>query len=108
MSNLKPLYVDGNKRFKCECGAVMTMAQDDAGAAIEHTFHGHKVAIEEFRNGKWRYQNDGTNGTRFLADLILERMRARGENPQALIRRLNEESERLKAAIELKEADKVN
>lgn len=106
--SLKPLVVSGDKRFKCECGAVMSPTDhDDAGAAIEHTMHGHKVAIEEFRNGRWRY-SVGDSGPKLLTALIMERMRVRGESIPALIRRLNEESERIRVSIEHKERDKVN
>ncbi len=96
------LFPDPTRRFKCECG----MVSEEGGAAIEHTMHQHKVAIEEFRNGQWRYALGV--GSKDLMLMIVERLRMRGENVEGVIRRINEMAEAAQAQGELSVRDRDN
>lgn len=96
------LIADPSRRFRCECGVITT----EGGEAVEHTMHGHKVAIEEKRNGRWRYALGADMHT--VAQMMVERLRQRGENVPAFIRRINEEAEAMRLKVEQLEADKAN
>lgn len=98
----KLLYEPQDKRFACECGARIT----DGGVAIEHAMHGHQLAQEEFRNGAWRFVH--TLGKHTLMEMMVERLRLKGESVPSLIRRINEEAEAVRLKVEQLEHDKVN
>lgn len=66
------------QRFACECHSHF----DGGGEAVLHTFSGHEVVVEEYRNGRWRYD------PRPIADLILEKVRLKGESPLEFARRV--------------------
>lgn len=96
------LYDDGTRRFACECGARMT----EGGQAVEHALNRHQVAIEEKRNGEWRYAL-GT-GEKQVMDMIIERMRMRGEDIPGFIRRLEELAEKARVRFEARVATEQN
>jgi hypothetical protein len=73
------------QRFKCECGTT----SEEGGVAVLHTFSGHEVVVEEFRNGRWRFD------PRPIADLIVEKLRLKGENPLEFTRRIEARVEEL-------------
>ena len=72
----------GDVRFICECGQTFK----EGGVAIMHTFEGHEVVRERFSIGDW-YYHDTLNG-RSVAEMIWNRLKADGEDPQAFLERI--------------------
>lgn len=94
MGDIPKLISDPTRRFKCVCGAKMI----DGGEAIEHTMHGHQVGIEVFRNGAWRYELGADMHT--VSQMMIERLRQKGENIPAFVRRVQEMAEDAKQRAE--------
>jgi len=66
----------------CECGGVFVSGAE----AIGHTFQGHEVVRERFSIGDW-YYHDTLDG-RSVAEMIWNRLKADGEDPQAFLERI--------------------
>lgn len=71
----------GDKQFRCECGSTFTAG----GEALEHAFSGHQVVREKFAGGRWTFASRVP-----VMEMVINRLRARGESVNGLIRRLNE------------------
>lgn len=90
---LRAVEHDGQgRRFPCVCGAI----NYDGGHAMEHFAAHGDVGIEEYRNGEWHRAPFKDVGT-----WLYYRLRAKGENPDTFLYRLEEAAERAKIAQEL-------
>jgi hypothetical protein len=76
----------GARRFNCVCGAKMA----DGGHALEHFFKHKDVGIEEYRHGVWIYSASVS-----VERLMLERLREKGEDVEAFVRRIQEWADQL-------------
>ena len=72
MSKNHPEY--GHQRFTCECQSHFTEVAD----ALRHTFAGHEIGVEVYRQGSWHWDERTT-----MAGLMLRRWDG---DPQQLIR----------------------
>ena len=87
------------QRFNCECGAKFV----DGGEAVLHSFDGHGVVIEKWANGAWHF----LGARKSVAEMIVERLRLKGESVSGFVRRLNERMDAVNKEDDIQEAERA-
>ncbi len=88
-----------NMRFACECGERFT----EGYMAVGHSFDGHQVVQERFYGGQWHFA--GLRQT--VAEMIVERLRLKGESVSGFVRRLNERMDAVNKEDDAQEAERA-
>lgn len=90
MSDLLRPPTLGTERFACECGVHFT----EGYLAIQHTFAGHETCVERYSIDGWRFK------TRNVGELIVERLREKGEDVESFVRRIQKAADAAQARAE--------
>ena len=81
----------GERRFACECGEHFK----DPYLVVMHTFSGHEAVAERYEGGVWHF--DPTP----ISDVIVEKLRLRGESIADFTRRLQARADELEREAKL-------